>query len=85
MISLNLESLSIELQPLILSIQKRRILVHYIILFYFKQLILTCMLLKIVRNKTSTIVLMYSLYLYFLVGISLRNISKALDIFDDEK
>jgi hypothetical protein len=84
MISLNLESLSIELQPLILSIQKRRILVHYVI-FYFKQLILTCMLLKIVRNKTSTIVLMYSLYLYFLVGISLRNTSKALDIFDDEK
>ena len=27
---------------------------------------------------------MYSLYQYFL-GLSLRNISKALDIFDDEK
>ena len=27
---------------------------------------------------------MYSLYLYFL-GLSLRNTSKALDIFDDEK
>ncbi len=36
------------------------------------------------RNKTSTIVVMYSLYLYFL-GLSLRNTSKALDIFDDEK
>jgi hypothetical protein len=43
------------------------------------------MLLKIVRNRTSTIVLMYSLYLYFLVGLSLRNTSKALDIFDGEK
>jgi putative transposase len=52
---------------------------------YFKQLIPTCMLLKIVRNITSTIVVMYSLYLYFLVGLSLRNTSKALDIFDDEK
>ena len=28
---------------------------------------------------------MYSLYLYFLFGLSLRNTSKALDIFDDEK
>ena len=27
---------------------------------------------------------MYSLYLYFL-GVSLRNTSKALDLFDDEK
>jgi hypothetical protein len=43
------------------------------------------MLLKIVRNRTSTIVLMYSLYLYFLVGLSLRDTSKALDIFDGEK
>ena len=39
---------------------------------------------KIVRNRTSTIVVMYLLYLYFL-GLSLRNTSKALDIFDDEK
>ena len=36
------------------------------------------------RNRTSTIVIMYSLYLYFL-GLSLRNTSKALEIFDDEK
>ena len=36
------------------------------------------------RNKTSTIVVMYSLYLYFL-GLSLRNTSKALVIFKDEK
>ena len=46
--------------------------------------ILTCMLLRFVGNRTSTIVVMYSLYLYFL-GLSLRNTSKALDIFDDEK
>ena len=43
-----------------------------------------CMLLGFVRNRTSTIIIMYSLYLYFL-GLSLRNTSKALDIFDDEK
>src|SRR5215204_7575394 len=42
------------------------------------------MILGFVRNRTSTIVVMYSLYLYFL-GLSLRNTSKALDIFDDEK
>ena len=36
------------------------------------------------RNRTSTIVIMYSLYLYFL-GLSLRNTSKALTIFKDEK
>ena len=36
------------------------------------------------RKKTSTIVVMYSLYLYFL-GLSLRNTSKALVIFRDEK
>ena len=35
------------------------------------------------RNRTSTIVVMYSLYLYFL-GLSLRNTSKALVIFRDE-
>ena len=36
------------------------------------------------RNRTSTIIVMYSLYLYFL-GLSLRNTSKALVIFKDEK
>ena len=36
------------------------------------------------RNKTSTFVIMYSLYLYFL-GLSLRNTSKALIIFKDDK
>lgn len=46
--------------------------------------ILTCMLLGFVRNRTSTIVIMYSLYLYFL-GLSLRNTSKALTIFKDQK
>ena len=36
------------------------------------------------RKRTSTILVMYSLYLYFL-GLSLRNTSKALVIFRDEK
>ena len=36
------------------------------------------------RNRTSTFVIMYSLYLYFL-GLSLRNTSKALIIFKDNK
>jgi putative transposase len=36
------------------------------------------------RNRTSTIVVMYSLYLY-LLGLSLRNTSKALVIFKDNK
>ena len=36
------------------------------------------------RNKTSTFVIMYSLYLYFL-GLSLRNTSRALVIFKDEQ
>ena len=36
------------------------------------------------RNKTSSFIVMYSLYLYFL-GLSLRNTSKALIIFKDEK
>jgi putative transposase len=36
------------------------------------------------RNKTSTVIVMYSLYLYFL-GLSLRNTSKALIIFKDQK
>ena len=35
------------------------------------------------RNKTSTIIVMYSFYLYFLV--SLRNTSKVLESFKDEK
>ena len=42
------------------------------------------MLLRFVRNRTSTIIIMYSLYLYFL-GLSLRNTSKALVIFRDKK
>src|SRR4051794_9692943 len=42
------------------------------------------MLLGFVRNRTSTIIVMYSLYLYFL-DLSLRNTSKALDTFDEEK
>ena len=36
------------------------------------------------RKRTSTIVVMYSLYLY-LLGLSLRNTSEALVIFKDEK
>src|ERR671915_1317390 len=36
------------------------------------------------RNKTSSFVVLYSLYLYFL-GLSLRNTSKALVIFRDEE
>ena len=39
--------------------------------------------LDIKRNRTSTIIVMYSLYLYFL-GLSLRNTSKALIIFEDD-
>ena len=39
---------------------------------------------KFERNKTSTFVVMYSLYMYFL-GLSLRNTSKALVIFRDNK
>src|SRR5574339_783076 len=42
------------------------------------------MKIKFERNKTYTIIVMYSLYLYFL-GLSLRNGSKALIIFKDEK
>ena len=34
------------------------------------------------RNITSTVIVMYSLYLYFL-GLSLRNTFKALVIFRD--
>jgi transposase-like protein len=36
------------------------------------------------RNRTSTVIVMYSLYLYFL-GLSLRNTSEALIIFKDDK
>ncbi|MDX1371563.1 MAG: DDE-type integrase/transposase/recombinase [Nitrososphaeraceae archaeon] len=36
------------------------------------------------RNRTSTCIVMYSLYLYFL-GLSLRNTSKALELFKDQK
>ncbi|MDR4512312.1 MAG: DDE-type integrase/transposase/recombinase [Nitrososphaeraceae archaeon] len=35
------------------------------------------------RNRTSTCIVMYSLYLYFL-GLSLRNTSKALEPFKDQ-
>ena len=35
------------------------------------------------RNRTSTVIVMYSLYLYFLC-LNLRNTSKALVIFRDE-
>jgi putative transposase len=41
------------------------------------------MLLKFIRNRTSTIIVRYSLYLYFL-GLSLRNTSKALEHFKDQ-
>ena len=37
-----------------------------------------------VRNRTSTFIIIYSLYLYFL-ALSLRNTSKALEPFKDEK
>ncbi|MDR4511466.1 MAG: DDE-type integrase/transposase/recombinase [Nitrososphaeraceae archaeon] len=36
------------------------------------------------RNRISTCIVMYSLYLYFL-GLSLRNTSKALELFKDQK
>jgi putative transposase len=36
------------------------------------------------RNKTSTVIVMYSISLYFL-GLSLCNTSKALIIFKDDK
>jgi putative transposase len=36
------------------------------------------------RNKTATVIVMYSLYLYFL-GLSLRKTSKALIIFKNDK
>ena len=39
---------------------------------------------KFERNKTSTYIVLHSLYIYFL-GLSLRNTSKALVIFRDEK
>ena len=42
------------------------------------------MKIKFERNRTLTFIVMYSLYLYFL-GLSLRNTSKALEIFRDEK
>ncbi|MGE0243511.1 MAG: DDE-type integrase/transposase/recombinase [Nitrososphaeraceae archaeon] len=35
------------------------------------------------RNRTSTCIVMYSLYLYFL-GLSLRSTSKALELFKDQ-
>ena len=42
------------------------------------------MKIKFERNKTSSFIVMYSLYLYFL-GLSLRNTSKALILFKDKK
>ena len=41
------------------------------------------MIVKFLRNRTSTFIVMYSLYLYFL-GLSLRNTSRALEPFKDE-
>ena len=41
------------------------------------------MIVKFLRNRTSTFVVMYSLYLYFL-GLSLRNTSRALEPFKNE-
>ena len=38
---------------------------------------------EFIRNRTSTIVVMYSLYLYIL-GLSLRNTSKSLELFKDQ-
>ena len=46
-------------------------------------LFLISMQIRFERNRTSTVIVMYSLYLYFL-GLSLRNTSKALVIFRDE-
>ncbi len=42
------------------------------------------MKIKFDRNKTSSFIVMYYLYLYFL-GLSLRKTSKALTIFRDQK
>ncbi|MFB5600232.1 MAG: DDE-type integrase/transposase/recombinase [Nitrososphaeraceae archaeon] len=42
------------------------------------------MKIKFERNKTSNYIVMYSLYLYFL-GLSLRDTSKALTIFREDK
>jgi hypothetical protein len=39
---------------------------------------------KFVRNRTSSLIVLYSLYLYFL-DLILRNTSKALVIFRDDK
>ena len=41
------------------------------------------MIVKFLRNRTSTFVVIYSLYLYFL-GLSLRNTSRALEPFKNE-
>src|ERR671914_298834 len=42
------------------------------------------MKIKFEINRTSSFIVLYSLYLYFL-GLSLRNTSKALEPFKDEK
>ena len=46
-------------------------------------LFLISMQIRFEKNRTSTVIVMFSLYLYFL-GLSLRNTSKALVIFRDE-
>ena len=48
-------------------------------MYYFES-----MLIKLIRNRTSTIVVMYSLYLYFL-GHTIRNTSDALEPFKEQK
>jgi len=43
------------------------------------------MIMKFERKRTSTVIVIYSSsYLYFL-ALSLRNVSKALDVFNDKK
>ncbi|NOJ29967.1 MAG: hypothetical protein DA328_07355 [Nitrososphaeraceae archaeon] len=42
------------------------------------------MIITFERNRTSKVIVMYSLYLYFL-GLSLRNTGKTLSIFGDSR
>jgi len=42
------------------------------------------MAIRFERTRTSIIIVMYSLYIYFL-GLSLHNTNKALTIFNDDK
>ena len=46
-------------------------------------LFLISMQIRFEKNRTSTVIVMFSLYFYYL-GLSLRNTSKALMIFRDE-